>query len=228
MNVLDNGPFDYEDFVYHNIDGNGRPTQFGGVVGLSEVDRPFQLRRYFAKKNMKMRKAGKNVAALDGRYSILETHKIRLHRSGAFYKRRHFSPTRYLLLIVAYDKLRDKEIVIAVTHLIDSAFEHGADALRMQLWKQSARTIERVLTLHHEHGRSIVLMLDANAGPRDIAQELGLKPFMRDIAMPHKGEPRLDRILATKDITPIEVTTGAHTGNGRHTHPSLRVRAKLN
>lgn len=228
MNVLDNGPFTTEDYVYHNIDGNGTPTQTGGVVGLSEVDHPFRLRAYFRRKNMKMRKAGKNVAALDGRYAILETHKILLHRSGLFYGRRRFSPTRYLLLIVAYDKLLDEEIVIAVTHLIDSAFENGSEPLRMQLWKQSARIIERNLSLHHEHGRRIVLMLDANAGPRDIAQELGLKDFMRDIAMPRKGEPRLDRILATRDIVPLEVTTGPHTGNGRHTHPSLRVRAKLN
>ncbi len=168
-----------------------------------------KMEHWFPEANYRM------TASWRPRLELVETRRILAHRSSM----RPPSPRRDILVTTLL--IGGEEVSFISGHAVNSAWA--------PLWKRTTfRTERRTLwDVWHRHlrnavrdelakGRAVVVTMDGNRPGR------WTLPGLRVVW--HHGP---DRILVSEGIRCLQAWVGPRTGDGRVTHPSIRVRLAL-
>ena len=203
--------------VFQNLDGDGLPTQTGDVILTCEAphdkaalrERLGKLEHWFPERNYRM------TASWRPTFNLVETQRILAHRSST----RPPSPRRDILVTTL--EIDGHEVSFISGHAVNSAWAPRWKPTtfrkeRRVLWDVWHRKLQNAVIAEHAKGRLVVVTIDGNRPGR--WRVAGLTVVWRH------GP---DRVLVSEGIRCIATSVGARTGNGRVTHPSIRVRLAL-
>jgi len=205
------------DVAFQNLDGDGLPTQSGDVVLTCEAphdktaltERLHGYENWFPERNYRM------TASWRPRLRLVETQRIMAHRSSS----RPPSPRRDILVTTL--EIGGREVSFISGHAVNSAWAPRWKPTtfrkeRRLLWDVWHRKLRNAVIEEHRKGRLVVVAIDGNRPGR--WRVAGLLVVWRH------GP---DRILVSEGIECLQTWVGPRTGNGRVTHPSIRVRLAL-
>lgn len=205
------------DVVFQNLDGDGLPTQDGDVVLTCEApynksalrERLGHLEHWFPERNYRM------TASWRPRFELVETHRITAHRSTT----RPPSPRRDILVTTL--RIGGHDVSFISGHAVNSAWAPRWKPTtfrkeRRALWHAWRVELEEAINEERIKGRDVVVAIDGNRPGR------WRLPGVRVV---WRHGP--DRVLVSDGIRCAQTWVGARTGNGRVTHPSIRVRLAL-
>lgn len=213
--------------VLQNIDGDGLPTLGGDLVAV--VEAPHEKRRLWQRIQSYRPVKGLDWwhVAPDENYRMAfaalrevfrpsgAPHIVPVHRSG----RRPPTPRRDFLVIPG--QINGWETTVIIGHAVNSAWAPKWKPTtwrkrRRSLWWAWWNTLVPIVDRHHDRGRLVILFVDGNRPGR------WHPPGMVEV---HGDGPQ--RIFVTEDhpskLRVIAKAKGPKTGDGRVTHPSLRV-----
>jgi hypothetical protein len=204
------------DVVFQNLDGDGLPTQTGDVVLTCEAphdkdalrERLGKMEHWFPEKNYRM------TASWRPRFRLVEKRRIKVHKASD----EPPSPRRDIL-VTTLDI--DGETSLISGHAVNSAWAPRWKRTtfrkeRRALWLAWRTELEEAINSERAKGRRVVVVIDGNRSGRW---------HLIGVRVVWKHGP--DRILVSEGIECLQTWTGPRTGNGRVTHPSIRVRLAL-
>lgn len=205
------------DVVFQNLDSDGLPTQTGDVVLTCEaphdkaalVERLGKMEHWFPERNYRM------TASWRPRFELVDARRILAHRSSM----RPPSPRRDILITTLL--IERDEVSFISGHAVNSAWAPFWKRTtfrpeRRELWHEWHRALRQAVREEQGKGRHVVVAIDGNRPGR--WSLLGMRVVW-------KHGP--DRILVSGGIRCLQTWVGPRTGNGRVTHPSIRVRLAL-
>lgn len=205
------------DVVFQNIDGDGLPTQTGDVVFTCEapvdktplVERLGKLEHWFPKKNYRM------TASWKARFPLVEKRRITAHGSDSQ------PPTPRRDILVTTLLVDRREVSFISGHAVNSAWAPRWKPTtfrkeRRVLWNKWRHELGKAVREELAKDRAVVVVIDGNRSG------FWRIPGLRVVW--HHGP---DRVLISDGIRCLQTWAGARTGNGRVTHPSIRVRLAL-
>lgn len=205
------------DVAFQNLDGDGLPTQGGDVVLTCEaphdkaalVERLGKMEHWFPALNYRM------TASWRPRFPLVERRRILAHRSSS----QPPSPRRDILITTLL--IDGREVSFISGHAVNSAWapfwkRTTFRTERRELWHEWHRALRNAVIDEHRKNRLVVVTIDGNRPGR--WRIAGLRVVW-------KHGP--DRVLVSEGIRCLQTWVGPRTGNGRVTHPSIRVRLSI-
>lgn len=210
--------------VFQNIDGDGLPTLLGDVVGTCEA--PYDKRRlkrrlrgrthFFPKKNYRM-----TASWFEEKTPLIRRRRIKVHASS----KRPPTPRRDIIVLTLAVGPNGVPVSFIFGHAVNSAWAPkdiptSFRRERMELWLEWADMMTEVIRRELNKGRHVVVMADANKSrPPNWSF-----PVDKLRVVWHHGP---DRVWVSQGIKMLKSEEGPKTGNGRVTHPSVRVTLEI-